>query len=87
MGTLQKYTFCHHGRDYCSVSYYLVSGVAAGCSCDGELYMLHDSSTWSWEKADAWNDDDTKNNMLYLDNCIVFVKMRKTICLLKMAYG
>ena len=79
MGTLQKYTLRHHGCSYCSLPDYMVPGVAAGCSSDGELCVLHDSSTWSQEKADAWNDDDTKNNMLYLDDCIVFIKMRKMI--------
>ena len=74
MGTLQKYPLRHHGCGYCSVPDYMVSGVAVGSSCNNKLCLLHDSSAWSKEKADAWNDDDTKNNMLYLDDCTVFIK-------------
>ena len=55
----------------------MVSGVAVGSSCNNKFCLLHDSSAWSKEKADAWNDDDTKDNLLYLDDCIVFIKVEE----------
>ena len=69
MEHLQKYTFCHHGSDNCFVPDHMVSGVDACSSRDSELCMLHDSSSGSKEKADARNDDDTQDDLLYLDDC------------------
>ena len=77
MGALQKYPIRNHGRDHSPVPDLIVSGVAVGSSCNNKFCLLHDSSAWSKEKADAWNDDDTKDNLLYLDDCIVFIKVEE----------
>jgi hypothetical protein len=47
--------------------------MAVSSSRDGKLCMLYDSSTWRQKETNVGNDDDTKNDMLYLDDRAIFM--------------
>ena len=87
MGNISKHPVRDYGGHYRTVSDHLVSGVATGGSGYGELCLLHDCRAMCKQEAYAWNDDDSQDHLLYLDDSLVLIKIVGNQTIMRKLWG